>query len=33
MIGIEWDEVRGITDVRVPLDRRAWKRVRLVAVL
>jgi hypothetical protein len=33
VVGIEWDEVRGVTDVRLPLDRRIWKRVRLVALL
>lgn len=32
-IGIEFDEVLGLKDVRVPLDRRIWKRVRLVAVM
>jgi TonB family protein len=33
VVAIEFDEVLGLTDVRVPLDRRIWKRVRLVAVL
>jgi hypothetical protein len=33
VVGIEWDEVRGVTDVRLPLDRRIWKRVRLVALI
>ena len=32
IVGVEFDEVRGITDLRVPLDRRIWKRVRLVAL-
>ncbi len=32
VIGVELDEVLGLTDVRVPLDRRIRKRVRLVAV-
>jgi hypothetical protein len=32
VIAFEFDEVLGVTDVRVPLDRRIWKRVRLVAV-
>jgi hypothetical protein len=33
VVGIEWDEVKGVTDVRLPLDRRIWKRVRLVALM
>jgi TonB family protein len=32
VIAFEFDEVMGLTDVRLPLDRRLWKRVRLVAV-
>ncbi len=32
IIEVEFDEVLGLKDLRVPLDRRFWKRVRLVAV-
>ena len=32
IVGLEFDEVLGIGDLRAPLDRRVWKRVRLVAV-
>ena len=32
MIAFEFDEVLGLTDLRLPLDRRIWKQVRLVAV-
>ena len=32
IVQVEFDEVLGLKDVRVPLDRRIWKRVRLVAV-
>ena len=32
VIAVEFDEVLGLKDLRVPLDRRIWKRVRLVAV-
>jgi hypothetical protein len=32
IIAVEFDEVLGLKDLRVPLDRRIWKRVRLVAV-
>jgi hypothetical protein len=32
VIEVEFDEVLGLKDLRVPLDRRIWKRVRLVAV-
>lgn len=32
VIGIDFDEVLGFKDLRVPLDRRIYKRVRLVAV-
>jgi TonB family protein len=32
IIELEFDEVLGGKDLRVPLDRRVWKRVRLVAV-
>ncbi|HET8539773.1 MAG TPA: TonB C-terminal domain-containing protein, partial [Anaeromyxobacter sp.] len=32
VLGIEFDEVLAHLDVRVPLDRRIWKRVRLVAI-
>jgi TonB family protein len=31
-VTLEFDEVLGLRDVRVPLDRRIWKRVRLVAI-
>jgi len=31
-VEVEFDEVLGLTDLRVPLDRRIWKRVRLVAL-
>jgi TonB family protein len=33
IVGVEFDEVLGLKDLRVPLDRRIWKRVRLVAVM
>jgi TonB family protein len=32
VVALEFDEVLGVGDVRVPLDRRVWKRVRLVAI-
>lgn len=32
VVGLDFDEVLGFRDVRLPLDRRIWKRVRLVAV-
>lgn len=32
VIAFEFDEVLGVTDVRLPLDRRLWKQVRLVAI-
>jgi len=32
VVAIEFDEVLGLKDVRLPLDRRVWKKVRLVAV-
>ncbi len=31
VVSVELDEVLGLTDVRVPLDRRVWKRIRLAA--
>jgi TonB family protein len=33
VVGLEFDEVLGGLDFRAPLDRRIWKRVRLVAIL
>jgi TonB family protein len=33
IVAIEFDEVLGLSGVRLPLDRRIWKRVRLVAVM
>lgn len=33
IVEVEFDEVLGLKDLRVPLDRRIWKRVRLVAVM
>lgn len=32
MVALEFDEVLGASDLRVPLDRRVWKRVRLVSL-
>lgn len=32
VVGLEFDEVLGVRDIRVPLDRRIWKKVRLVGV-
>jgi len=32
VVGVQFDEVLGFGDVRVPLDRRVYKRVRLIAV-
>lgn len=32
LVEVELDEVLGLGDVRLPLDRRIWKRVRLVAL-
>lgn len=32
MVAVEFDEVLGVRDVRLPLDRRVWKRVRLVSI-
>jgi TonB family protein len=32
VVGLSFDEVLGGLDFRVPLDRRIWKRVRLVAI-
>jgi hypothetical protein len=29
---MEFDELLGLGEIRVPLDRRIWKRVRLVAI-
>lgn len=33
VVEVEFDEVLGLKDLRLPLDRRIWKRVRLVAVI
>jgi hypothetical protein len=32
IVAVEFDEALGRLDLRVPLDRRIWKRVRLVAI-
>ena len=32
LVAVEFDEALGHLDLRVPLDRRIWKRVRLVAI-
>jgi hypothetical protein len=32
VVGVEFDEALGHLDLRLPLDRRVWKRVRLVAI-
>jgi TonB family protein len=32
VVAMEFDEMIGLDDIRIPLDRRIWKRVRLVAI-